>query len=70
MFFLFLLGEVVLTNTSNLCFEQKYEKYQTFLSKNFQFLVVKVSVYLNRLVFVIMSYLSCVFNVNTTDLEL
>ena len=32
----------------NLCFEQKYEKYQNFLSENFQFLVVKFSVYLNR----------------------
>ena len=24
-----------------LCFEQKYEKYQSFLSENFQFLEVK-----------------------------
>ena len=31
----------------NLCFEQKYEKYQIFLSDNFHFLVVKFSVYLN-----------------------
>ena len=29
----------------NLCFEQIYEKYQSFLSKNFQFLEVKFSVY-------------------------
>ena len=36
----------------NLCFEQKYEKYQSFLSKNFQFLEVKFSIYLNRCVFV------------------
>ena len=36
----------------NLCFEQKYEKYQNVLSENFHFLVVKFSVYLNRLVFV------------------
>ena len=35
----------------NLCFEQKYEKYQNFLSENFHFLVVKFSVYLNRHVF-------------------
>ena len=34
--------------THNLCFEQKYEKYQSFLSENFQFLEVKFSVYLNR----------------------
>ena len=31
----------------NLCFEQKYEKYQN-LSENFQFLVVRFSIYLNR----------------------
>ena len=36
----------------NLCFEQKYEKYQNLLSENFQFLVVKFSIYLNRRVFV------------------
>ena len=36
----------------NLCFEQKYEKYQSFLSENFQFLEVKFSIYLNRRVFV------------------
>ena len=41
-------------STHNLCFEQKYEKYQTFLSENFQFLAVKFSIYmyLNRCVFV------------------
>ena len=38
--------------TRNLCIEQIYEKYQIFLSENFHFLVVKFSVYLNRLVFV------------------
>ena len=42
----------VLTSTHNLCLEQKYEKYQNFLSENFHFLVVKFSVYLNRHVFV------------------
>ena len=36
----------------NLCFEQKYEEYQNFLSENFHFFVVKFSVYLNRYVFV------------------
>ena len=40
-------------STHNLCFEQKYEKYQKILAENFQFfLVVKFSVYLNRLVFI------------------
>ena len=38
-------------STLNLCFQQKQEKYQTFLSENFHFLVVKFSVYLNRHVF-------------------
>ena len=48
-------------STHNLCFEQKYEKYQNFLSENFPFLVVKFSIYLNRCVFImiIMSPLSC-----------
>ena len=36
----------------NLCFEQKYENYQSFSSENFHFLVVKISVYLNRHVFI------------------
>ena len=39
----------------NLCFEQKYEKYQRFLSEKFQFLEVKFSIYLNRHVFVMAS---------------
>ena len=39
-------------NTHNLCFEQKYEKYQIFLYINFHFLVVKFTVFLNRHVFV------------------
>ena len=46
------LPEAVLTSTHNLCFEQKYKRYQSFLSKNFQFLEVKFSIYLNRRVFV------------------
>ena len=46
------LEEAVLTSTHNLCFEQKYEKHQTLLSENFQFLLVKFSIYLNRRVFV------------------
>ena len=40
--------EAVLTSTNNLCFEQKYEKHQSFLSENFQVLEVKFSIYLNR----------------------
>ena len=46
------LAEAVLTSTHNLCFDQKYEKYQFFLSEKFHFLVVKFSIYLNRHVFV------------------
>ena len=49
------LAEAVLTSTHNLCFEQKCEKYQSFLSENFQFLEVKFSIYLNRRVFVMLS---------------
>ena len=41
-------------STHNLCFEQKYEKYQNFLSEHFIVLVAKFSVYLNRRVFVMM----------------
>ena len=39
-------------STHNLCFEQKYEKYQKFYLKFFISLVVKFSAYLNRHVFV------------------
>ena len=46
------LVEAVLTSAHNLCLEQKYEKYQNFLSENFHLLVVKFSIYLNRHVFV------------------
>ena len=45
-------------STHNLCFEQKYKKYQGFLSKNFQFLEVKFSIYLNRRVFVMAIFFS------------
>ena len=38
----------------------KYAKYPNFLSENFQFLVVKFSVYLNRHVFVMDSNYSCI----------
>ena len=58
---------MVLTSTRNLCFEQKYEKYQSFLSENFQFWEVKFSIYLNRHVFV-MDRFSSLFNwVNIYD---
>ena len=53
------LVEAVLTSTHNLCFEQKYEIYQNFLSENFSFLVVKFSVYLNRRVSVMRRGLIC-----------
>ena len=39
-------------STHNLCFAQKSEKYQNFLSKNFHVLVVKFSECLYRRVFV------------------
>ena len=39
-------------STHNLCFEQKYEKYQSFLSENFQLFWLKFSIYLNRRVLV------------------
>ena len=45
-------AEAVLTSTNNLCFEQKYEKYQSFLPENFHFFEVKFSIHLNRRVFV------------------
>ena len=46
------LDEAVLTSTNNLCFEQKFENYKNFYLKTFSFLVVKISIYLNRRVFV------------------
>ena len=51
------LGEAVLMSTHNLCFEQKYEKKIEFLFENFQFLVVKFSIYLNRRVFIMYTIL-------------
>ena len=35
------------SNEYPLSFEQKYEKYRSFLSENFQFLEMKFSIYLN-----------------------
>ena len=44
-------------STYNLCFEQNYEKYQSFFYlKNYIFFVAKFSVYLNRHVFVMRRY--------------
>ena len=54
------LADAVLSSTNNLCFEQKYEKNQSFLSTNFQFLEVKFSIYLNKRVFVML----CTFGVD------
>ena len=53
-------------STHNLCFEQKYETYQSFLSENFQFLVMKFSMYLNRCVFVMIipPMLYSIFNIS------
>ena len=45
-------------STHNLCFVQKYKKYLSFLSKIFQFLEIKFSIYLNRRVFVMILTLS------------
>ena len=53
--FLISARKQVLTSTHNLCFEQQCEKYQSFLSENFQFLDMKFSKYLNRRVFVMAS---------------
>ena len=49
------LAKTVLTSTHNPCYEQKYEKYQNVLFENFQFLVMKFSINLNRRVFVMTS---------------
>ena len=55
-------------STHNLCFEQKYEKYQN-LSKNFQFSVVKFSIYLYRSVFVMMFLWRNKKNISTLGLK-
>ena len=51
-------------STHNLCFEQKYEKYHSFLSENFKYLEEKFSVYLNRRVFVMFLYVPTKYNEN------
>ena len=45
------LAEAVLTCTHNLCFEQKYEKYQIFSAENFQFLKLKKSLFIAWAIF-------------------
>ena len=40
------MAEAVLTCTHNLCFEQKQEKYQTFSSKDLQFLQLRKNLYI------------------------
>ena len=52
------LTKVILMSSHNLCFEQKYEKIQSFLTENFQFMEVKFSIYLNRHVFIMFSNFS------------
>ena len=52
-------------STHNLCFEQKYEKNQSFLSENFQFLEVKFSIYLNRRVFLMLHWSMIIIWTNT-----
>ena len=60
-------------STNNLCFEQKYEKYQNFYLKMFSFLEVKFSIYLNRRVFVMLllkkfMYVKLLTTVNVSSL--
>ena len=43
-------------STHDLCFELKNEKYQSFLSENFQCLEVKLSIYLSWRVFVMLKF--------------
>ena len=43
-------------STHNLCFKQKCEKYQRFLSENFLFLGMEFCIHLNRRVFVMYIY--------------
>ena len=48
-------------DTHNLCFEQKHEKYQNFVSEKFHCLVLKLSISLNRHVFVMCTALWLLF---------
>ena len=67
------LVEAVLTSTHNPCFSRS-KKISEFLSENFQYLVVKFSVYLNRCVFIMRKiYGTCtdsqlpVFTIQSTE---
>ena len=57
-------AEAVPTSTHNLCFEQKYEKYQSFLSEIFIFFGGKISIIFEIACFV-MSKLNFNTNCNT-----
>ena len=57
-------------STHNLCFEQKYDKYQNIYLKIFIVLVVKFSVYLDRLVFIMyLENLSTYFQETFTEMK-
>ena len=57
-------------STHNLCFEQKYGKYQNIYLKIFIVLVVKFSVYLDRLVFIMyLENLSTYFQETFTEMK-
>ena len=58
---------MVLTSTHNLCFKQIYEKYHSFLPENFQVLEVKLSIYLNRSVFVMCGKNILIYTGTITD---
>ena len=62
------LAEAVLTSTHNLCFEQKYEKYQNFLSENSHIFGGKILLYINRRVFVMGSVSDAVYAHPTIDI--
>ena len=64
------VDDAVLTSTHNLGFEQEYKEYQNFLSKNFPFLVVKFSIFLNRRVFVMANSLSTLPGMPKTEIGL
>ena len=55
--------------TRNLCFEQKYEKYQNFLSECVPVLVVKFSVYFKRRVFITLAFLLAIPNTSSEDYD-
>ena len=58
------LAEAVPTNALNLCFEQKYENCQNFSSESFHFFGGKIlSIYLNRRVFVMYSFVKCGYSI-------